>query len=225
MNSKKIIGVLGGMGHACTVHFLQLLVEYQQKVLHCVQDGEFYKSIIYNTALEEWNNTGFVNLESVKEQLLKEIKRLDDFGCDVIVVPCNTVHHFYLDMKNAVKTPMISIIEETSKRAIESGIKKVGILCSKSTRELELYKKYLDIEILYPLEQDLIDAIIEDVQAGRNEAFDAIMLNGIMQEMINDGAEAIIVGCTELSIPLKNSILPIYDSSKILCEALFKEIE
>ncbi len=214
------------MGHLATSNFFQLMVEHQQKVLGCVQDGEFYKSIIYNIALEEWDNTGFVNLESVKEQLIKEIKRLDD--CDVIAIPCNTVHCFYDDMQKEVKAPIINIIGETAKRVVQSGVKKVGILCSKSTRELELYKKFLpDIEIFYPKHQEIIDSIVEDIQAGRSELESICDLTNIAYTMIYEDpqVEAVIIGCTELSIPLKDTTLPVYDSSKILCEVLFKEIE
>ena len=164
---KKMIGVLGGMGHASTAHSFNLLVEYQQLKLGCVQDEDFYKSVIYNTAMTEWDNTGFVDTESVKKQLVEEIKKLQGIGCEIVGIPCNTVHLFYKEMQDLINIPIVNMIEETAKRVIQSGIKAVGIICSRSTREYGIYEKYLPgIEVIYSAHQNLIDEVILNVQAG-----------------------------------------------------------
>jgi len=222
MDNKKVISVLGGMGAASTAHFFNLLVEHQQK-LGCVQDEDFNKSVIYNTALTDWDNTGFVNALSVKEQLISEIKKLENFGCDIIGIPCNTVHYFYQEMQDSIDVPIVNMVKETAQRVIEAKIKTVGLVCSRSTRELGVYDHYLSgIEIIYNMDQSAIDEIILNVQAGRHQNKGLIELSRIVNSLIDSGAEAVIIGCTELSIPLQNSKLPLFDSSKILVESLFK---
>jgi len=224
LDNKKEYGILGGMGPASTVHFLNLFVEYQQK-LGCVQDEDFNKVIIYNTALTEWDNTGFVNALSVKKQLISEIKKLENFGCDVIGIPCNTVHHFYQEMQDSISVPIVNMVKETALRVIEAKIKTVGLICTRSTRELGVYERYLSgIEIIYSIEQSTIDDVILDIQAGRHQNKSLIKLSRIVNSLIDSGAEAVIVGCTELSIPLHNSKLPLFDSSKILVESLLSKL-
>ena len=145
MKHDKVIGILGGMGAASTAHAFQLLVNYQQDILGCVQDEDFYKTVIYSIALKDWDETGFVNQESVKNQLVEEIRKLEAFGVDIIAIPCNTVHYFYREMQAAVRTEIINMVEETAHEVIKNGRRKIGIVSSRSTRDLKLYEISIEI--------------------------------------------------------------------------------
>jgi aspartate racemase len=227
LNKKPVIGVFGGMGHSATAHFFNLMVKYQQVVLSCVQDEDFYKSVIYNTALTEWDEKGFVNSQNVKIQLLEEIEKLARFPVDIIAIPCNTVHYFFNDMQKSVTVPIVNMVESVAQKVINSGKKKAGILCSRSTRELRLYENNLDsVETIMcdENEQTIVDKAILDIQAGRNKLVTVGNLHRIMGKMGDNGADGIIVGCTELPVYLHNSPYPMFDSSEILVESLFKRI-
>jgi aspartate racemase len=227
MKHDKVIGVLGGMGHACTAHFFRLMVEYQQRVLNCVQDEDFYKSVIYNTALTDWNETGFVDKEKVKEQLIQEVKVLWNFPVDIIAIPCNTVHYFYKEMQDAVPVPIINMVEEVARKVLLSGKKVVGVISSRSTEELKLYGNRLSgltVISCTDEEQAIVDNVILNVQAGAHGAENKLTLTAIIERMIGIGVRGIIIGCTELSIPLHGTPYAVFDSSQILVESLFKEI-
>ena len=227
MKKDKIIGVLGGMGHSATQYFFDLMVRYQQVEFGFIHDAEFYKSVIYNIALRELDNVGIINAEIAKEQLIVEAKKLAAFPVDIMVMPCNSAHYFFDDVQKAVGIPMVSIIKAVADEVITSRKKKIGIVCTSSTRSLKLYENELsDVEIIHPneLQQLSIDNIILNIQAGSEMDEMKHSLMRIIDKMLADGAEGVIAGCTELPILLKDTDRPIFDSSKILVEAMFKAL-
>lgn len=227
MKKDKVLGVLGGMGAAATSYFFDLMVRYQQIEFGFIHDAEFYKSVIYNITLRELDNVGIINAEIAKEQLIAEAKKLAAFPVDIMVMPCNSAHYFFDDVQGAVGLPMVSIIKATANEVIKSGKKKIGIICTSSTRLLRLYENELEgIEIIHPneLHQLSVDNIILNIQAGSEMEEMKHGLLRIIDRMLTDGAEGVVAGCTELPILLKDTDRPIFDSSKILVEAMFKAL-
>ena len=227
MKKDKVLGVLGGMGAAATSYFFDLTVRYQQIEFGFIHDAEFYKSVIYNITLRELDNVGIINAEIAKEQLIAEAKKLAAFPVDIMVMPCNSAHYFFDDVQGAVGLPMVSIIKATANEVIKSGKKKIGIICTSSTRLLRLYENELEgIEIIHPneLHQLSVDNIILNIQAGSEMEEMKHGLLRIIDRMLTDGAEGVVAGCTELPILLKDTDRPIFDSSKILVEAMFKAL-
>lgn len=227
MKNKKVLGILGGMGHMASAHFFELMVRYQQREFGFVHDADFYKSVIYNIALRELDNVGIINEDIAKQQLIDEAKKLAAFPVDIMAIPCNSAHYFFDDIQKAVGIPMVSIIKETAEAVKRSGEEKVGIICTSSTRALRLYENALSgIETISPvgIQQLTVDNIILNIQAGWKEEETKQVLLKIVDQMLMAGAGGVIVGCTELSIPLHDSDRPLFDSSKILVEGLFKAL-
>ena len=135
------IGVLGGAGPGATANFFSDLVSICQDKYEARQDTEFPEIFLYNMPMEGFNETGFADQGLVKNQLINGVQKLENWGADFIVLPCNTVHFFTKEMRDSIKIPLISIIESTVKELKKKNIKTVGILSSHSTRDLELYKK------------------------------------------------------------------------------------
>jgi len=136
------------------------------------------------------------------------------------------VHFFYKEMQSAVKIPILNVIEETKKRILELGLKKVGLLSSESTNKLGLYsnnfrKSGIEVISANESEQKLLNNVIENVMGGTQGIKDVKILNKISANYIKNGAQAIVVGCTEIPLAIDQSQIDtkIFDTTQVLAEA------
>lgn len=227
INTKKTIGILGGMGPGASAYFYQLLVEQAQKQYQAEQDIDYPPMVLYNLPLEGFSERGVEDTEKVKAQLIAGVKKLESAGADFIVIPCNTVHIYQDDMRQAVSIPIISIVEETVKAVQKKGMHHVGIVSSETTRDLGLYHNALKTNGNRVIEanveqQGALSEIILSVMSGDYGKSDVKVLDDIMNDFVGQGAEAIVVGCTELPLVAqgiaKHDVI-LFDSTLILAEA------
>jgi aspartate racemase len=226
----KKIGVLGGAGPAATANFFQDLVSIAQHSHEAVQDTDFAKVYLYNMPMEGFNETGFSDPEEVKNQLISGVKELESWGADFITLPCNTVHFFTKEMREAISIPLISIIESTVEKLKKDNIKKVGILSSRSTRDLALYESAIEdagieVETANNDEQDVLDRIVLQVMAGKQAEAEKHSILQIVNRMKNLGVGGVVLGCTELPLAISttDSDVPLYNTIRILAEDAVRE--
>ena len=223
---KKIIGILGGMGPESTILFYQEIIKQCQKQYGAKYDSDYPEIFIYNLPIpdvvEELNNT-----KNVLAVLIKGIKKLQSIGVDFIVMPCNTTHYFYEDLRKEISIPFLSIIENVARKAISKKYKKVGLLATETTVKNKIYNENFNkygIELVLPSEQSRLTKIIKNILAGEKSEKDKVELKIIINELINKGAEAIILGCTDIPILLRKEDLNIevIDSIEVLAKATVK---
>jgi aspartate racemase len=231
MNDKpnKKIGILGGAGPAATAKFFSDLIDIAQKKYGAEQDTDFPYVYLYNMPMEGTDETGFLDPDLVKKQLIAGVKNIEACGADFIVIPCNTVHFFINEMRNAINIPILSIIDATIEEIKKKEYKKIGVLSSASTRTLELYKKPIEknnISVLVASteEQILLDNIILAVMTGIQGIKEKEIMKSIIKRMENQGAEAIILGCTELPIAItqSDSNIPLISTISVLVNETLK---
>jgi len=135
------------------------------------------------------------------------------------------VHAYYQEMQSSVKIPIFSIIEQAKKKAIGAGCKKVGLFASETTSKLCLYQNAFalaGIEIISPSneQQKALNNVIERVMGGKQNEEDVKELNKIGEEYVKQGAEAIILGCTEIPLAINQSQtkIKLFDTLQILAE-------
>lgn len=223
---KKTIGILGGMGPAASANLYYKIISVAQDKYGAEQDLDFPPIIIYSLPLVGFNETGFTDPELVKNQLIGAVKKLEKAGSDFIIVTCNTVHYFYDQMQESVNIPIISIIDETIKVAKKDNFKKVGIISSESTQKLQIYQDKcakFGIEALSVTldQQRIINQVILNIMAGVHGKKDTRVLNSIIENMRKQGAEVVILGCTEIPLAIHqgDTEVPILDSTHIIAEA------
>lgn len=223
--AEKTLGILGGLGPLATVYFMDLIV----KLTEAAKDQDHISMIVLNhPAIPD--RTEFI-LDNTKPNplpvMIGDAKKLQTAGADYVVMPCNTAHFFYEQIQKNITIPMLNIIEETVKFAIEkkSGIKRLGILATKGTISAGAYqnmcRKY-GIDCFVPSisdEESLMNIIYNQVKAGNKVDIDEFLK--IVSNMKADGCDAVILGCTELSIINKDFNLQrddIIDSLEVLAE-------
>ena len=226
MKPQKIIGILGGMGPAATASFFNDIIKISQEKYNAEQDTDYPIIYLYNTALDGFNETGFEKPNIVKKQLIKDNKKLENWGADFIVMPCNTVHHFAKDIKKHIKIPLISIIESTITSIKKTNYKKIGIVSSSSTRHLKLYENNLKKEKLITIkanknEQKLLDQVILSAMMGNQGIKEKNIMKKIILRMKKSGAQAVVLGCTELPLAISQDDIdfPLFNTIHILAES------
>lgn len=224
--NKKTIGILGGMGPLASVNIYHKIVKIAQEVYHAEQDTDFPPMIIYNLPLFGFDETGFTDPTLVKDQLIAGVKKLESAGSDFVIIACNTVHCFYQDMQDAIKVPIISIIEEVAKSVDKKGLKVVGLLSSESTNELKIYQKTLNDYTVKTLavsgqQQRFLNEIILHVMSGVHGEADKECLKTIIDDLCKQGAQGIVLGCTELPLAISqnDTDVVLFDSTEIIAKS------
>ncbi len=216
------------MGPEATIQFYSELIKICQIKYGAKYDNEFPEIIICNLPVPDVVE-GIKQPDKILKVLEKGIKTLERAGVDFIVVPCNTINYFYEDMVKMTKIPIYNIIEETAKIIKYN---KIGLLATETTIRTKLYKKSLDkynVKLLLPNKnlRKLTNKIILNILEGKKYRKDKQVLLDIIKELKKYGAEAIVLGCTELPLIIKQSdtILPLFDTIKILADSTIKYAE
>ncbi len=223
---NKTIGILGGMGPEASANLYSKMIKYTQHKYGAVQDSDYPPIIIYSMPLLGFDETGIVDKDAVKRQLIEGVKKLENAGCGLIIIGCNTVHIFFDEMQEAVKIPVLNIVEETKKKVLDFGYKKVGLFASESTSKTKLYQKRFaesGIEVIPPNErqQEVLNKVIEHVMGGNQKTGDIIALKDIARDYIKQGAEAIVMGCTEIPLAINQTYtdIKLFDTIEIIVQS------
>lgn len=200
---EKLVGVLGGMGPAATITFCQLLID----MTDAARDQDHVKTLVYNHGAIP-DRTSYILGESDEDPvpyLTDDAHFLAHVGCDFLVIPCNTAHYYFDDISQAAGIPVINMLEETTARCAANGAKRVGVMGTRGTRKVGTYAKALEaagMQCVYPNEenQSIVDWIIySQVKAGRDVPEEK-MLESIDHLTHDQGCDAVIFACTELSV-------------------------
>ncbi|NMA94935.1 MAG: amino acid racemase [Clostridiales bacterium] len=196
------LGVIGGLGPMATAYFMELVT----KMTDAKCDQEHLDMIIYSCPSIP-DRTGYILGKAEESPFLPMLeigKRLRREGVDIISIPCVTAHFFIDDLKRALKLPIIDAVEEMALVTQKMGLKRVGIMCTDGTLESRLFQNRLedkDIECIIPSRasrEAIMDIIYRDIKAGR--APNMGKFYRVAKELWSGGAQAILLGCTELSL-------------------------
>lgn len=223
---KKIIGILGGMGPESTALFYQKIIRQCQKQYRAQLDEDYPEIIIYNFPIPNIVE-GLKEPSIVLPTLVKGAKKLESIGIDFMVMPCNTATYFLEDIQKEISVPLLSIVGEVVKQVKTEGYKKVGLLATETTVNNRIYNKDFDkyaIELIIPKEQDKVTEVILNILAGRKSEKDKETLKQIIENLKNKGAEAIVLGCTDIPVLIQQEDISIklFDSVEIYAEATVK---
>lgn len=231
MNVKPIhIGIIGGMGPQASVRLHKQILERFTESQNNTNGHDFPMITHISIPVED-----FVSNLDLKQRSLHLFqharKTLMDGNVDIAVIACNTAHLLLDDLPELRKLPLISLPEQTIIKVKEMGICKVGVLASPTSISTNLFETFvanLGIDLLIPNQEQLkdIEKIIRKTISGCNSTQDADRIVLIASKLIDRGAEVVILGCTELSIVMKEyDKKQFIDSLDVAAEAIFVESE
>lgn len=224
--AKKTIGIVGGMGPLATADLFTKIVN--MTAADC--DSEHVHIIIDNFPQIPDRTAAILNgAESPLPFLVQSAERLKQAGADFLIIPCITSHYFMKDLITQTSIPFLNIIEETAKYIKKQNFKKVILLATNGTRQSgvfdNIFKRY-NIELSLPsdsVQTEVMSIIYDGIKAGVNNR-DISVLNNEIERLTSEGAEAVILGCTELPLAAKmyGIIGNLIDPTDILARAAIK---
>ena len=200
--SKKVIGIVGGMGPLATADLFKKIVINTK----AEKDQDHIRVLIdNNTNIPDRTGAILHGGEDPVPELTKSAKALENMGADLLIMPCNTAHYFHKSVAGAVNIPVLHMIEITCKALKLQGIKKAGLLATDGTIQSGIYQKVFNdsgIELIKPDEKGqeaVMDMIYGGVKASKWD-FDTTAVKEAMEALLVAGAETLILGCTELPL-------------------------
>ncbi len=202
MAEKCTLGVIGGLGPIATAHFMELII----RMTEADTDQEHLDMIIYNRPSIP-DRTSYI-LDSTRPNPLPEMIRVGNAltrqGAGLIAIPCMTAHYFHRELTRYIETPIVHAIHEVAAHLKKHGITRVGIMATDGSIRSGLFQRELQkhgIEPIIPGEQAqkcVMSVIYDDVKANKPAEMDKFRFTS--GELREKGAQAIILGCTELSL-------------------------
>jgi aspartate racemase len=218
--AQKIIGMLGGMSWNSSAEYYRLVNEGVRDRLgglhsaQCLMWSFDFDDVAVLQREDRWNDAADLMVEAAQ--------RLERGGADFLIICTNTMHKAYDRMLAAVDLPLLHIADPTAARIKADGHKRVGLLGTAFTMEQDFYKGRLaDLHGLDVIVPDATDRatvhriIYDELVQGKVEAASRAAYRGVIGRLVAAGAEAIILGCTEIMLLVGpgDSPVPLYDTT------------
>jgi aspartate racemase len=217
----KTIGLIGGLSYLSTLDYYRLLNEMVNERVGGVASAKIYLYSVDFSDIKRF--TEQQDWESIADIICPAAKKIQAAGADCLLVCANTMHHIADKIQNNLSIPLIHIAEATAKVVANAGIKKVALLGTKYTMQLDFYKNKLTdagITTMIPSREDIEivnKAIYEEMGKGIFTHETKNRFLHIINKLQNNGAEGVILGCTEIPILIKQEdiCLPAFDTTRI----------
>jgi aspartate racemase len=224
---EKTVGILGGMGPAATADLMSRVI----RATPATDDIDHIRMVIDNNPKVPSRIAAVV--EGVGEDpapiLVEMARKLAAWGVDLLAIPCNTAHLYYNQIVSAVDVPVLNMVELTRDAVIADnpGIRSVGLLASTAVLTTRLYAGLFaanDVDVIQP-SADLQDALmttIRQLKAGQCGHAIVAALRLAADQLVNKGAESLVIACTELSLIAHTvtSDVTRHDSAQVLAETI-----
>lgn len=201
MGERKTLGIIGGLGPMASVLFCEYIVSHTK-----AERDQDHINFLLSSRADIPDRTAFIvgrSPDSPLPSLIKEAKRLCSAGAEVIAIPCNTSHRFYDELAFEIPAKLLHMPRASAEFCSELGLRRVGVLATEGTVKAGIYKTALEaVGVEYATcneeEQKVIsDTIYAALKQGK--APDTESFLAIARSFADQGCDAVILGCTELS--------------------------
>lgn len=225
-NLNKKIGIIGGVGPQSTNYIYKKIISLAQKKYGARNNDDYPEIVIHSVPIPDFIS----NKEKVNDALIKLISSanlLTNAGVTALTIGSNTVHILLDELRKVTGVKFISTIELVAKKCAKKNYKIVALLGSPVLIKSSIYEKELSkykIKTLIPSKQEItiLDYMIRSVLAGKKEHEKRKEYVQLINRLYNEGAEAIILGCTELPMAINYEALgdKMLNSDEILAEGI-----
>ncbi len=222
----KIIGLIGGMSWESSLEYYRIINEKVKEKLGGLHSA---KCLMYSLNMNEVNILQHENRwDEASILIVDAAKRIERGGAEFIVLCTNTMHKLAESIEMSVNIPLLHIADATANAIKNKQLSKVGLIGTKFTMEHEFYKGRLKekhgIEVVIPSEEDrqvVHDVIYNELCKGEINDISRQNFIEIINRLTENGAEGIILGCTEIPLLVKEDDVevPIFNTTRIHAEA------
>lgn len=218
----KTIGLIGGMSWESTVPYYRLVNETVKARLGGLHSA---KVILYSVdfhEVERLQREG--NWASAGMLLAQAARALEAAGADFLVLCTNTMHKVAADIEAAVRVPLLHIADPTAEDIRRAGLTTVGLLGTRFTMEQDFYKERLrqrhglQVRVPEAPDRELVHRVIyEELCLGQVRGESRREFRRVMARLVEHGAQAIILGCTEISLLVgtQDAAVPLFDTTTL----------
>lgn len=224
--SQKVIGLIGGMSWESSAEYYRIVNERVRDRLGGLSSARCLMWSFDFAEIEALQHAG--RWDAATALMIDAARRLERGGADFVVICTNTMHRMADQVQAAIGLPLLHIADPTAERIRTAGLRRVGLLGTAFTMEQDFYKGRLadrhGLEVLIPDDADRATVhriIYEELVQGRVEAASRQVYREVIARLVERGAEAIILGCTEIMLLVKpeDSAVPLFDTTAIHAEA------
>lgn len=225
----KTIGIIGGMSFESTIEYYRIINEEVNKIeggLHSAKmliDSYDFAEIAKLQTLGKWDELSNI--------LSASAKKLEKQGADYIAIATNTMHLVAPQVQDNISIPLIHIADAAAKQVLNKNIDTVLLLGTKYTMSKPFYKDRLknkfNLNVIVPNDEEqtiVNDIIFSELCKGIIKEESRNKINIIIDKYAQNGAKAVILGCTELPLIIKEAKIEIIDTTMSHCIEIIEKI-
>jgi aspartate racemase len=222
MQQHKTIGLIGGMSWESSAEYYRIVNQETQKRLGGVHSARSLMWSVDFGEIERLQHAG--DWDRLAEEMKDAAIRLERGGADFVVLCTNTMHRLADAVISAVEIPLLHIADPTAQRIKAAGFERIGLLGTAFTMEQDFYKGRLrdhyGLDVMIPDQGDrrvVHEIIYKELVIGEIRPESRKAYRSIMARLVERGAQAIILGCTEIMLLVsdEDSAVPLYDTTTI----------
>ena len=222
----KTIGLIGGMSWESSMTYYRIINETTRARLGGLHSA---KSIMYSVdfgEIEALQHQG--NWDDLVTRMINVARNVEKGGADFVIICTNTMHKMAEDVQNHITIPLLHIADATAAKIKSRGMQTVALLGTRFTMEENFYKGRLirnyGLEVMIPptdAMQIVHDVIYNELCVGEIRESSKKQYVNIMERLMENGAEGIILGCTEIGLLVQDQDcrVPLFDTARIHAEA------
>ncbi len=223
----KTIGLIGGMSWESSLEYYRIVNETVKEKLGGLHSAKCALFSVDFAEIEAMQNEG--RWTEAGQRLAAAAQSLEKAGSDFVALCTNTMHKLAPQIEASITIPFLHIADATADKIKAAGIRRVGLLGTRFTMEQDFYKGRLiqkhGLEVIVPQAEDreIVHRVIyEELVLGQIRPESRQQYRQIMHELVQAGAQGIILGCTEIGLLVKpeDSSLPLFDTTRIHAEAV-----
>jgi aspartate racemase len=217
----KTIGMIGGMSWESSIEYYRLVNEEVKRQLGGLHSAQCLMYSVDFEEIERYQHQG--DWEKATEVMIDAAQRLERGGADFVVICTNTMHKMADEVQAAINIPLLHIVDATAHAVKSKGIEKVGLLGTRFTMEGDFYGGRLkthDLDVVIPdsPDREIVHHIIyHELVLGKILPSSRDEFQRIIQTLQQNGAEGIVLGCTEIGLLVKQEdfLLPVFDTTEV----------
>ena len=222
----KTIGMIGGMSWESSVEYYKLVNEGIHHVLGGVHSAKCVMVSVDFAEIEVLQTQA--RWEEATQMMVEAARQVEAAGADFLVICTNTMHMMADEVQAAIHIPLLHIADVAGREVVKRGIRTVGLLGTRFTMQGDFYRGRLaekfGLKVIIPSEEDqtvIHDVIYNELVTGKIVEKSRAAYLQIIEKMANQGAEGVILGCTEIGLLVKQSDcrLPIFDTTLLHAQA------
>lgn len=222
----RMIGLIGGMSWESSAEYYRILNQGIRDRLGLTASARCLLWSFDFSEIEALQHKG--DWEGLTARMVHAAQRLEAGGAEILLICTNTMHRMAPAVQAAIRVPLLHIADPTAERIKAAGFNKVGLLGTTFTMEHDFYKGRLTgqhgLDVIVPGREDRATVhriIYEELVAGKVLPASRDAYRAMIGRLVEDGAEAVILGCTEIMLLVQagDSPVPLFDTTELHAQA------